>query len=296
MTEGPGLAALATALGLHGADLGVGTVVLQSRGVGVGEALRSLLPEPAVTTFAALTVLGDSAVLLVLAALVYLVYGRRAGGFVAGVLFAGYAVVIALKAAFALPRPPTELHVVAVSGYGFPSGHAVAATVGWGALAVTLEGVLSTRLRTAGAATAIAAVAISRVVIGVHYLVDVLAGVGIGLIVLGAAVRWGRYEPLALFGLAGGLAGVAVAASGAVVEAVALLGACAGALVAWPVVDHGDCPSGRPAIAVAVGAGILILAVVAAVAPAASLLFVAGAATTAGVVMAPVAASQWLDG
>lgn len=295
MTGGSGVVA-AAALPRPGAHLGAGAVVLQGRGVGVGEALRSLLPEPAVTVFAALTVLGDSAVLLALAALVYLAYDRPAGGFVGGTLFAGYATVIALKAAFALPRPPADLHVVAVSGYGFPSGHAVAATVGWGALAVALEGVLSARLRAAGAAAAVAAVALSRVAIGVHYPVDVLAGVGIGLVVLGAAVRWGRGEPLALFGLAGGLAGAAVAASGAVVEAVALLGACAGALVAWPAVEPGDRPRGRPAIAAAAGAGVLVVAVVAAVAPAASLLFAAGAAATAGVVLAPVATSRWLDG
>lgn len=271
-------------------------VVLQSRGVGALEALRAGLPGWAVEAFAAVTHLGDTAVLLALAALLYLAYDRDSGAFVLGALFCGFALVVAAKAWFALPRPPAELRYVAEAGFGFPSGHAVGATVGWGAMALALDRLWTLPRRALLAGVVAAVVSLSRVAIGVHYLVDVVVGAAIGLAVLAVAARWLRAAPLGLFGLAGGLSALAVAVSGASLEAVTLLGAAGGALVAWQLVEPAGRPYGRSGVLAAGGAGALAAAGAAAVAPMAAAAFAGAALVTAGVLLAPVGVERSLGG
>lgn len=271
-----------------------GGIVLQSRGIGALEALQEGLPTWGIEAFTAVTHLGDTAVLLAVAALVYLLYDRRSGAFVLGVLIAGFAITVGAKAWFAWPRPPVELRYVAESGLGFPSGHAVGATVAWGAVALVLDGVWTRKHRAVAAAVVVAAVSLSRVVIGVHYLVDVVAGVAVGLVVLLVAARWGRDEPVALFGAAAGLAALAVVVSGAVVESVALLGAATGAITTWQVVEPRDRPFGQQGILAAGGGVVVLAAAVALVAPRMALAFAGSAIGMAAVLVAPVPLARLL--
>lgn len=277
---------------------------LQSRGVGVTEALRELLPAWGVEAFGVVTQLGDAWLLLTLAVLAYWGYGRRPGGFVLGALFVAFGVTIGVKAWFALPRPPAALpyatgvgeafDVAGTSTYGFPSGHAVAATVGWGALAVALDRLGTARRRAAVAAVVVLAVALSRLALGVHYLVDVAAGVVVGLVVL-AVVAWaGRETLLGLFALGGGLALAAVGITGGGFWAVALLGATVGAGTAWQVVEPATGPRGRTGVATAAGVGVVLLGGVAVIAPGHAAAFVAAALSTAAVLLAPAAAERGL--
>jgi membrane-associated phospholipid phosphatase len=265
-----------------------GGIALDSRGTGVLEALQEALPAWGLDAFAAMTHLGDAAVLLAVAALIYLAYDRRAGAFVLGVLFAGFAITIAAKAWLAWPRPPAELRYVVESGLGFPSGHAVASTVGWGSMALVLDRVWSARRRVVAAAAVVAVVSLSRVAIGVHYLVDVVAGVAVGLVVLLVAARWLRDEPVALFGLAGGVAALAVVTATASVESIVLLGACTGAVAAWHVVEPRDRPVGRRGVLAAGGGCVVLLAGAALMVPVTALAFAGGALVTAGVLVAPL--------
>ena len=277
-------------------SLSVGPV-LQTRGVGLLPALRETLPVWVLELFAAVTHLGDTEVLLGLAFLAYLAYDRRDGAFVLGLLLVGFAVTVALKAAFGLPRPPVELQYVRYDGFGFPSGHALGSTVGWGGLAVALERVSTRRRRALAAGTVVAVVALSRVVIGVHYLVDVVAGVAIGLVVLAVATRWLREEPLGLFALAGGASAVAVATSGASIESVALVGGVVGALWAWQVVDPAARPYGRMGVLAAGGVGVVAAGGAAAALDTVTALAFAGAALLAvAVLLAPLARERWLGG
>lgn len=88
-----------------------------------------------------------------------------------------------LKNIFGHPRPfelDPSVQLVRTSGYGFPSGHAQAATVVWGYLASQCS---QTRFKWAAAA-AIFAIGFSRIYLGVHFPTDVLAGWVIGLILL----------------------------------------------------------------------------------------------------------------
>lgn len=169
-----------------------------SRGVGGIEALRSLLPGWAIDAFAVLTVLGDTAFLLLVFLALYWFYDRDEGAFALLVFLGGVVFIAGLKAAFGLPRPPGSLRIVTADGHGFPSGHAFGATVGFGLLALVLDA--GTRAVRGGIATLlVAVVALSRVAIGVHYAVDVLAGITVGLAYLAVVrrVAWPRRDALA---------------------------------------------------------------------------------------------------
>lgn len=117
--------------------------------------------------------------------------------------FVALAVTLSLKWGIGLPRPPesAQRYVTADSPVGFPSGHAIAATVVYGGGLVAADRYRD--LRTAvPVGLLVAAVGLSRVVLGVHYLGDVLAGFGVGLALLGALGFALRRGPAAAFALA----------------------------------------------------------------------------------------------
>ena len=104
-----------------------------------------------------------------------------------------------LKNLFEIPRPPIEHLVMAeVGDWSFPSGHAQYSTVMWGWLAYELKQLALNRSGPAGktdlinlskfvypiAAAIILAIGFPRIYLGVHYPVDVLAGIFIGLLTL----------------------------------------------------------------------------------------------------------------
>jgi undecaprenyl-diphosphatase len=78
---------------------------------------------------------------------------------------------------------PSVLHLVAVHGYSFPSGHTVAASSCWMGIALVLgrdRSRLARAALAAGAALIAVSVATSRALLGVHWLTDVIAGLAIG--------------------------------------------------------------------------------------------------------------------
>jgi len=146
-----------------------------------------LFPPALEPAYVAVTTLGDGVVLTVgLLALLWVdADDRRATALTVAYAMAAYAVVFALKAWFGDPRPPEAL--IPESGAGFPSGHSIAATTAYGGLALE-RGWLADRRRAAGVAALVAAVALSRVALRVHYLGDVLVGTALGVVVV-AGVR-----------------------------------------------------------------------------------------------------------
>jgi len=91
----------------------------------------------------------------------------------------------ALKWALQRPRPQPFFGYSLPVSYSFPSGHAIASLIFFGALAA----LLAPRLRTAwsklllwvAATLIVAAIGFSRIYLGVHYPTDVIAGYAAGL-------------------------------------------------------------------------------------------------------------------
>ena len=196
--------------------------------------LRETSPPALVEAFALVTVLGGVPFLAVLLAVLYVGWDRETMAPVVGYGLAAAAVTIALKTGFALPRPPASVRAAPVDpgSYGFPSGHAVAATVVYGGLLLVCDSARESRLAVPFVAL-IALVGLSRVVVGVHYLGDVLVGHAIGLAIL-VGLRRGvgeRADHACL--IAAAVAAVAVPLTGGATDSLLALGASVGGAVAF---------------------------------------------------------------
>jgi len=97
---------------------------------------------------------------------------------------AGMLLNAGLKQVFMRPRPALDDPLVRLATLSFPSGHAAASTVFYGALcALVFARFRQPALRAGAVAIAVAmvlAVTFSRVYLGAHYLSDVVAGVAAG--------------------------------------------------------------------------------------------------------------------
>lgn len=154
----------------------------------------------------AMAFIGESELVIAVAIVtgaVLLLTGRRWGALrVVGVVGATYACSSLLKLAVARARP--EYAIAHASGFAFPSGHAASAA----ALAVLLTWFATRNLQgralvsatLAFAAAWALAMAFTRMVLGVHYLTDVLGGLalgaGVACIGLAASVVVERRWPL----------------------------------------------------------------------------------------------------
>lgn len=92
---------------------------------------------------------------------------------------------IGLKNAFQRVRPSMDVPLVHLTTFSFPSGHAVASTLFYGAMcALALRRLQRPAARAAviaAAAFMVLLVCFSRVYLGAHYLTDVVAGIAVGL-------------------------------------------------------------------------------------------------------------------
>lgn len=289
------------------------------RGFGEIEALRTLLPDAAIPVFALLTQLGDVWFVFVVLTLLYWGDGRlpavglprSRAVFVLALALCALALTGGLKALFAFPRPPTPgdvtglryvpvplegMYVAAASadGYGFPSGHAIITTVVWGALALVLDaGTRGQRALVAGVVVAL--VALARVALGVHYAVDVLAGVAVGLALLAVGMGLARRRARQTFWLAVALAAVGVFVGPVIFDDAATLGATLGGAVTWEtlgdVVPEYTTGQGYGVLLAALGVVVLggLFVVVYALNPSLVVTTLASAAVIAGMLVLPLA-------
>lgn len=161
----------------------------------------------------------------------------------------------------------TYEHAATISTTSFPSGNVIAATVLAGLFVLDTR-VWTRRRRLLAAAVYVVVVGYTRLGLGVHYPVDVVGGVAIGLAWLGAVElvrdRSGAGDPTAaLFALAAVLAAVALwlrtglwgpptAEPLVGSNRPVALGAALGGLAAWTVVRDRPEPTGRGAVAASV--------------------------------------------
>lgn len=220
---------------------------LATRGVG-GTVVAESLPEALETAFAVVTRLGDPFVLMGVLGLLYVVApvsgaDRSRIACVVAVGLGALTLTFTLKSAAALPRPPGAVE----EGFGFPSGHALGSTAVYGAAAALFPwGRRRFRIATAG--VGVAAVSLSRVALGVHFLVDIVAGAAVGGALLAVALRIGpgvapetvdpadadrMFDLAAILALGGLTAGVAGLGAGVTVDDAFGLGAAGGAWGAW---------------------------------------------------------------
>ena len=287
-----------------------------TRGVG-GVEFAAELADPIVVLAALVTALGD----------VWLVFGllgvlhwfgdalpgplslpRRAAAFAIALAVGGLAVTTALKELFRLPRPPGAAdpagagavpeflvplyaEIAAASGFGFPSGHAVAAVVVYGGLAL----LVGRRRGYAAAAALCVLIPLSRIAIGVHYLVDIAAGVAVGAAYLGTVYRLcgrGANPSRALFFAL--LAALAGAAMGFRTDTMLALGGALGARLTWGIVGDAvvDGPATRAGGALTAAVGVAfggLFAAVYTLDPAPHVSFLGAFVVLCGVLSAPLA-------
>ena len=146
--------------------------------------------------FAFATFMGGPGVIAVAVALIayaFLRVSRREAAIMAIGMIVAEVLDLVLKELFDRVRPDLWLRV-AVSGESFPSGHALASTVIYGLVAYTLARRWPghTTLIGAIAVLVVAAIAFSRLYLGVHWPSDVVAGVAIGYVCLTATILYAR--------------------------------------------------------------------------------------------------------
>lgn len=208
------------------------------RGVGLTEWLVDLVPESLVPLLLVLTHLGDPAVLVGLAAVVYWLgprYGviaRANGARLLAVTLGSLALVVLLKHGFALPRPPTATRFYPQSSFGFPSGHATGSAAVYGALAA-LAHWRTRATRYVLAAGLILGVALTRLLLGVHYLGDVVAGMGVGLLLAWLVIVASRNGIRHGFRIAALVAVAAAVVAWPDFDAATAIGGSVGALASW---------------------------------------------------------------
>jgi membrane-associated phospholipid phosphatase len=141
------------------------------------------------TVFLIVTSFGSTTPVILIAIIVglYLLW-RRQPYWLAAIwssVFGGMLLNKYLKLVFYRPRPLFNNPILAFTGYSFPSGHTMAATVLYGVLAVFLVATINRRsyrvLVVLVASCLIGLVGFSRMYLGAHYLSDVVGAIAEGL-------------------------------------------------------------------------------------------------------------------
>lgn len=230
-----------------------------SRDFGVTQFVRAVLPDWTVPLFEFTAMLGDElvvvGVLLVLAvAGAYESYKSgddrpvpNQTGFILAVVLGGLALTLILKTVFGLSRPPAEIQAVPREGDGFPSGHTMAAAILWTALALwTTRSTVRRRLATASILIVI--VGFSRLALGVHYVVDVVASVVFGVAYLILAERFTGREPTSAFIGAAVLGTGALIVTGGTTKGWLAFGGCIGGGALWWICNRPSIRRGWSAV------------------------------------------------
>jgi membrane-associated phospholipid phosphatase len=137
---------------------------------------------------------------LTVIAVVYVIHGERHHAtWLVVTVFGGAALGFALKEIVGRARPVLPDPVAAAPGLSFPSGHALGASIGCSLLLLITLRFLPRRGRIAAVIAAVlivGLVALALVVLGVHFVSDVLAGIALGIgwvaVTTWAYVAWRR--------------------------------------------------------------------------------------------------------
>lgn len=209
------------------------------------EAVQEPVPEWGFDIFAIITDLGDPLFFILLVSLIFWLTDHETALWVIVAMLLVFGLTTGLKELIAIERPPAELQHISDEGFGIPSGHTSGSVAIYGTIAALYQ--VGHRWVRYGAAALVAGlIALSRIVLGVHYLADIIAGAVLGLVVIAVVLRYRDRSPVPFF---------AVAAIGALVgaglsgfeysSAVLLFGGALAALVMWFVISPLPNPSRR---------------------------------------------------
>lgn len=261
--------------------------------------IRDAVPAGYADPIVLITELGGTTALMFLLATLFWCGSRRRNALVISYAVAGLALILSLKALFALPRPPADAMLVPLEGeregYGFPSGHAFAAAVVYGGLVSAYDRTRDPRA-VAAAGSLVALVSLSRVVLGVHYLGDVIVGAVLGVAFVVAMDRLTRGDPAVGFAVALALSVPAFAIAGGNEDALLGLGGSIGGLLgsrrlpALPALRSRL--EGAALLVVGIGFVALVRGLESAVATVEPLLVVLYAVLVAGIFLAPAAVGR----
>ena len=130
-------------------------------------------------------------IITVAAVFVWLRGRRRLAAFLVVTVVGGGLIDTAVKVLVNRPRPVVDHPITTAFGKSFPSGHSMSATVTYGALLLVFLPALRGRRRIAAVSATVAlvlAIGCSRLLLGVHFVSDVIGGYVLGLAWLIAAV------------------------------------------------------------------------------------------------------------
>lgn len=226
------------------------------RGIGVTERFRANTPEWMEPVFQFLSLPGDWRVIGLCLALLYLAAVWRSlrdpvhpadaplcpdrTVVAIATVFGGLALVLVVESLVDAPRPPADLQAIERSGSGFPSGHTMAATVFVGALLVRFRETVGRKDALAGSLV-VFLVALSRLALGVHYLVDVVGAIAIGGVFVSLVSVSLTESSLGTLVLAAGIATLAVVLTGGEFRPVLALLGSVGLFFGWQAVEHPRC-------------------------------------------------------
>ena len=123
------------------------------------------------------TLLGNAYIYPIYPIFAYFVLNKRDFLSYLGIIILSGIINEILKNGFVLPRPPADLHLISVSGFGFPSGHAQMSVVVWGWLGYHYN-------RIVPAFVMIFIIGFSRLYLGVHFSHQIIGGWTIGFVIL----------------------------------------------------------------------------------------------------------------
>ncbi len=224
-------------------------------------AIQELLPEYLIYFFMVITRLGDGAVLFAIAILLYW-YGaersREKRAMVLALSVTTLALVSGMKGIFQVPRPYLVAEPAlafapeAYPGWSTPSAHAMGAAAVFGALAVIMKsGTKKQRYAIFG--SLIGLIAFSRVVLGLHYVGDVIIGVILGLALVAIAFNISSRPVVSMFGLAFFIA-IFAFFMGSEEFTTMSIGASLGGMIVWYLVEDEEA---RP-----LGASLMMLGII----------------------------------
>ncbi len=148
-----------------------------TRSVEVIAALQSWRVGPVEFIFRAFTFLGDDEFFMVFFSVIIWCFSKSLGFWGAFILLSSATYSNLIKDITVLERPPLEGVVHPEGSYAFPSGHTLTAVTVWGYLAVRVNN----KALWIWAVVAVVVIAFSRMVLGYHFLGDILGGLAFGI-------------------------------------------------------------------------------------------------------------------